>query len=38
MEMQEEIGEHHHDAVAAIDWRWMAENALPDLRLANDFV
>src|SRR5262245_14650315 len=37
MQMQEEIRQHHHHAVAPIDRRRMAENALPDLRFADDF-
>jgi hypothetical protein len=35
MQMQEEIRQHHDDAVSAIDRRRMPENALPNLRAAN---
>ena len=35
--MQEEIGQHHHDAIAAIDRHRMPEDALPNLRFGDDF-
>ena len=37
MQVQEKIGEHDHDPVAPIDGHGMAEDALPDLRIANRF-
>ena len=36
VQVQEEVRQHHHDAIAAIDRRGMPEDALPDLRVAND--
>jgi hypothetical protein len=37
MEMQEEIRQHHHDAIAAIQRHWMPKDALPKLRIADRF-
>ena len=37
MQVQKEVGQHDHDAVAAILRGGMAEDALPDLRFANHF-
>ena len=37
VQVQKEVGEHHHHAVAAIDRRGVPENALPNLRFADDF-
>src|SRR5262245_7032360 len=34
MQVQEDISEHHHDAIAAVARRRMAEYALPNLRAA----
>src|SRR5207245_2322804 len=36
VQMEEDVGEHHDDAVAAIARRRMAEDALPDLRVADE--
>ena len=35
MQVQKEVGQHHHDPVAAVVRGRMPEDALPDLRVAN---
>jgi len=37
MQVQEEVGKHHDDAVASIDRRRVPDDALPNLRFADDF-
>jgi hypothetical protein len=33
--MQKEVCEHDDNTVAAVDWRTVAKNTLPDLRVAD---
>jgi hypothetical protein len=35
VQVQEKVGEHHHNAIAAVDRHRVPEDALPDLRFAN---
>jgi hypothetical protein len=37
MQVQKEVGQHHHNAIAAILGHGMAEDALPQLRLTDHF-
>src|SRR5437588_4012083 len=36
MQVKEDIGKHHHHAVAAVARRGMAKNALPDLGISDE--
>jgi hypothetical protein len=35
MQMQEEVRQHHHNSIAAIQRHWVTKDAFPDLRVAN---
>jgi hypothetical protein len=37
MKVQEEIRQHHHNAVAAVNRHRMPKDAFPDLRFSNEF-
>jgi hypothetical protein len=36
MQMEEDVGEHHHHAVAAIARRGVTKDAFPNLRVADE--
>jgi hypothetical protein len=36
MQVQENVGQHDHDAIAAVARRGMTKDAFPNLRIANE--